>query len=61
MTNHEREDVFIANVALGVDPLTAYAAASDTKGKPWLTWRLAAIAVLAECLSVYLLWRLVRG
>ena len=58
MTNQEREDVFNANVALGVDPLTAYAAANDSKRKPWLTWKLAALAVLAECLSIYVLWRM---
>ena len=61
VTNRDREDEFVVGVVTGVDPLTAYAAASDGKRKPWLTWKLAVLAVIAEILSVVWLYKMVRG
>ena len=62
MTPQDREDVFIAAVATGVDPLTAYVAANDARRpRRWLTWQWAIVVVAVEVLSVYVLYRLVCG
>ncbi len=57
----DREDVFVANVALGTDAATSYVAANDAKRKPWLTWKLAILAMLAEIAAVVLLYKMVCG